>query len=339
MRSFSTYIRSMGPLTLALSFGCTVNTSLAETEHIVDASFKETTEVDVQGSEEGALGIPLPREPESPETIQQRVQKDGLLKQREIQELNSIANPFVLTPHRPNYFLPITYTDNPNGRDFVVHDESDGALDNVEFKFQLSVKFPVAYDVVGRGSSLWFAYTQQAFWQAYNSEISAPFRDTSHEPEAFIVDRLHGDFLGIKPTYIAYGINHQSNGQSELMSRSWNRLFVNVVFEYEHLAVSIKPWYRIHESEDEDDNPNIERYLGYGEVTAVFIDQDISYDLMLRNNLRSDNKGAIQLGVNFPLWGKTRGYVQYFDGYGQSLLDYNNHIRSLGFGIMLTNWL
>ncbi|WP_223295016.1 phospholipase A [Marinomonas mediterranea] len=317
---------------LAVIGSCVVNVAFATSQQL-DGSEALKTE------DETSLGIPLPKEPEVPESIQQRVQQDGLIRQRTLREQSSLSNPFVLTPHRPNYFLPVTYTDDPNGREFVVNDSSDGVLDNVEFKFQLSVKFPVAYDIVGRGSTLWFAYTQQAFWQAYNSKISAPFRDTSHEPEAFIVDKLDGQFLGVTPSYIAYGINHQSNGQSGARSRSWNRLFVDVVFEYEHLAVSIKPWYRIHENREDDDNPNIERYLGYGEVAAVLIDEDYSYDVMIRNNLRSSNKGAIQLGVNFPLWGKTRGYVQYFEGYGQSLLDYNNHVRSLGFGIMLTNWL
>lgn len=280
-----------------------------------------------------------PTEPEVPESIAKRAEKaKGLFQQRVNREASTVDNPFVLTPHKPNYFLPIAYTSNPNDRAFLGDDETE-SLQSVEFKFQLSVKFPVGYDVVGRNSSLWFAYTQQAFWQAYNSDISAPFRDTNHEPEVFVVDKPKSGFLGVKPSYIAYGFNHQSNGQSGDLSRSWNRFYVDFLFERENTAFSFKPWYRIPESSN-DDNPNIERYYGYGEVNIIHIIDDYSIDIMLRNNLKiSENKGAFQVGFNFPLWGRTRGYIQYFNGYGQSLLDYNHHTQSLGMGIMLTNWL
>lgn len=281
-----------------------------------------------------------PTEPAVPESISKRAEKaKGLFQQRVDKEAVTVDNPFVLTPHKPNYFLPIAYTSNPNDRAFLGDDETE-SLQSVEFKFQLSVKFPVVYDVVGRNSSLWFAYTQQAFWQAYNSDISAPFRDTNHEPEVFIVDKPKNGFLGIKPNYISYGFSHQSNGQSGDLSRSWNRFYVDFLFEKGNTAFSFKPWYRIPESSDNDDNPNIERYYGYGELSVIHIIDDYSIDFILRNNLKtSDNKGAFQVGFNFPLWGKTRGYIQYFNGYGQSLLDYNHKTQSLGIGIMLTNWL
>ncbi|WP_394182037.1 phospholipase A [Marinomonas posidonica] len=280
-------------------------------------------------------------EPEVPESISQRAKEaNGLFQQREIRESATVNNPFVITPHRPNYFLPIAYTSNPNDRAFLGDKSDSESLQSVEFKFQLSVKFPVAYGVVGRNSSLWFAYTQQAYWQAYNSHISAPFRDTNHEPEAFIVVKPKEAWFGIKPSYITYGLNHQSNGQSGDLSRSWNRFYVDFLFETENTAFSIKPWYRFPESSDVDDNPDIEDYYGYGEFSMIHVIDDYSIDVMIRNNLdMSDNRGAIQVGFNFPLWGKTRGYIQYFNGYGQSLLDYNHQTQSLGIGVMLSNWL
>lgn len=280
-------------------------------------------------------------EPEVPESISQRAKEaNGLFQQREIRENATVNNPFVITPHRPNYFLPIAYTSNPNDRAFLGDESDSESLQSVEFKFQISVKFPVAYGVVGRNSSLWFAYTQQAYWQAYNSDISAPFRDTNHEPEAFIVVKPKEGLFGIKPSYISYGLNHQSNGQSGDLSRSWNRFYIDFLFETENTAFSIKPWYRFPESSDIDDNPDIEKYYGYGEFSLIHVIDDYSIDVMLRNNLdMSNNRGAIQVGFNFPLWGKTRGYIQYFNGYGQSLLDYNHQTQSLGIGIMLSNWL
>jgi phospholipase A1 len=63
--------------------------------------------------------------------------------------------------------------------------------------------------------------------------------------------------------------------------------------------------------------------------------------MMLRNNLRSDNLGAVQLDWSFPLpWigDKLSVYVQYFNGYGESLLDYNKSVNRISAGFMLVDW-
>jgi phospholipase A1/A2 len=62
--------------------------------------------------------------------------------------------------------------------------------------------------------------------------------------------------------------------------------------------------------------------------------------LMFRNNLRiPDNKGAIDLGWAFPLMRSLKGYIQYFNGYGESLLDYNYPVSRVSFGISFSDWL
>ncbi|SBS26924.1 Phospholipase A1 precursor [Marinomonas aquimarina] len=281
-------------------------------------------------------------EPEAPEPIAERARKaNGMIEQRVQYEERSAGDPFVLTAHKPNYFLPIYYTGKSGDRGSYYNVDSE-QLQDTEFKFQVSLKFPVAKGVLGRDSKLWFAYTQESYWQAYNSKISAPFRDTSYEPEAFITTqpKLDMSFFGAKLSHINYGVVHQSNGRGEPLSRSWNRVYADFIFEHQNTVVSIKPWYRIPESEADDDNADIEDYLGHGELTVVHVVNDVTFDVLLRNNLDfADNHGAVRLGVSFPMWGKVRGYAQYFEGYGQSLLDYDNYTRSFGIGFMLSNWL
>ena len=104
----------------------------------------------------------------------------------------------------------------------------------------------------------------------------------------------------------------------------------------------IKAWYRLPESSSDDDNPDIEKYLGHGEIRGVYYWKKYRFGIMLRNNLRTtDNKGALQLDLSLPLSmcnDKISFYVQYFNGYGESLLDYNSTSNRISAGIMITDW-
>lgn len=265
---------------------------------------------------------------------------ESRVAQRVEAELASAENPYVITPHRPNYVLPAKYTTRSNREAFEGIPDAD-SIDDLELKLQFSFKYPLSTGLFGSSHSLWIAYTQQSYWQAYNTEDSRPFRETNYEPEIFVAFNVSDySLFGISPEFINLGINHQSNGRSDPTSRSWNRFIAEFIFEYENLAFSIRPWWRIPESGDDDDNPGIHRYLGYGDLNFIYSWEHFSMDVMIRNNLRtSDNRGALQVGFTFPLWNRFKGYVQYFNGYGESMIDYSHHTQSIGVGIILTNWL
>jgi phospholipase A1 len=258
-------------------------------------------------------------------------------KRIELEQLSQ-DNPFVLTSHKPTYLLPLTYIDDPNG---VEGGEGGENLDNIEMKFQFSLKFTVWRNIFGDNGHLSLAYTQLAFWQAYNDDISSPFRETNHEPEAMLTFYSDFDLLGLRNRMLIFGFLHQSNGQSDPLSRSWNRLYVNFVLERRNLVIGFRPWYRLPEAAEEDDNPDIEDYLGHGDLTLAYESERNVYSLMFRNNLESggDNHGAVQLDWSFPLKDRVKGYVQVFSGYGESLIDYNRSVNRVGFGIMLNDWL
>lgn len=251
-------------------------------------------------------------------------------------------NPFVLTPHRTNYSL-VTYTDDPNQAPF---DAFGTDLQNVEIKFQLSVKLQLAHALWKDNGFLYAAYTQKSLWQAFNSKESSPFRDTNHEPEIFLTFLTNLSLWGIKNRLFSFGINHQSNGQNGSLSRSWNRLFAEFVLEKGHFYVSVKPWWRIPEKQKSDpqqatgdDNPDITDYMGHGEFMGLYEWHRHRLGIMLRNNLSKHHHGAVQLDWTFPLMNRVRGYVQYFNGYGETLLDYNFNSNRLGIGVMYSDWL
>ena len=253
----------------------------------------------------------------------------------------SRENRSIIRAHRPNYMLPVAYNSTLNQEPMT---EADGSAraQHTEAKFQISFKVKLWEDVLGEDMDLWFGYTQLSFWQLYNSAFSSPFRETDYEPELLLNLRTNYDILGLKGRIINLGLNHQSNGQAGILSRSWNRAVANFGFERENFNLLLKTWYRIPESSSNDDNPDITQYMGYGELWGTYYWKKHRFAAMFRNNLKAANKGAVQLDWSFPFPfvsnDRFSGYIQYFNGYGESLIDYNNTVNRISVGFMLTDW-
>jgi len=266
------------------------------------------------------------------------------LVKRRLFEQQVIDNPFAILPHKPNYLLPFTYSNV----DTDIYDNILGGkeFDPVEAKFQISIKYIAWQDVLFDNIDMQFAFTATSWWQTYNSELSAPFRETNYEPEVIFSYNRPWDLLGvpIDMTYLSF--NHQSNGRGGELSRSWNRIIGGLVMSRGPVTYSVKTWWRLPEDAKEtpdglgDDNPDIKEYLGRGELGALWqINNHHNLSIQLRNNFHSDNKGAVTLGWSFPINKHLQGYVEYFNGYGESLIYYNQRTQQIGIGIKLTDWL
>ncbi len=279
---------------------------------------------------------------------QTKAPQDTSIVDRRFQyENKDVGNPFAILPHRPIYLMPVYYSNSPNNKE-ARQIGFDHPLNAVEVKFQISFKLLVWKSVFGKNINFYIAYTQQNWWQVYNNIISSPFRETNYEPEAFFMIHTHKKFLGAKIRLINFGIDHQSNGRNVPASRSWNRLFSQIVVDIHNcLILEIRPWWRIPQKakkypEDPtgDDNPDIYDYLGYGHIRGIWmLKKNNTITFLLRDNFQRNQRGAVQLDWSFPLVRKIRGYVQFFTGYGESLIDYNHYSTRFGAGIELTNWL
>lgn len=244
--------------------------------------------------------------------------------------------------YRENYLLIGRYTDKVNTAPYEPLFAAAGEpvhLDSTEAKFQFSFKTRL-WTTDDRRWGAWVGYTQQNQWQVYNDDISRPFRETNYMPEAFISYRPGIELpFGFQWRLVNAGYNHQSNGRTDTLSRSWDRLFAEFGVEKENLALFAKVWYRLPESDDKDDNPNITDYYGHGELSALYRWRGNSFTASLRGNVNT-GKGAVQLGwMSPPLLGSFRGYVQFFSGYGESLIDYNWKQTTIGAGIALSDGL
>lgn len=244
---------------------------------------------------------------------------------------------FALTAYRPSYLL-YSRMSSPNQAPFRASPTGD-RLRNNEMKMHLSVHTKVADDLLGKDVDLWIAYAQTSYWQAFNDAISNPFRETNHEPEAYL--SLLSDYRlpGMSLRNINVGVVHQSNGQSRPLSRSWNRVFAEFQLVRGGLGVSVKPWIRIPESAGNDDNPDIEDYLGRYELRASYERRRHLFSAMVRNIFDGDKRYNAELSWSYPITGRLRAVLQWYSGYGESLIDYNHKHNRIGLGLLMSDWL
>ena len=223
-----------------------------------------------------------------------------------------------------------------------------------EGRIQLSVRTKIGQgflpvEASGGRDSLWFAYSQQSYWQLFTPSLSRPFRSTDHEPE--VIYMLPTDAalpLGWRLRYSGVSINHQSNGQTLPLSRSWNRIIVMAGMEKgERFTLTGRLWQRMPEEADSDDNPGISDYIGRAELTGAWqADKNNTLALTVRHSLNHAANGSLRLEWLSKLGdsgrrGRDSGlrfHTQLFSGYGDSLMDYNRWRTVLSIGLSLVDW-
>ena len=270
--------------------------------------------------------------------------KGSLLDSRWELARSSKLGLFNFRAYKPVYLFPVFWSSEPNARPFSPNPDNSAAddqlLDAIESKFQVSFKTKAVENLFGDNGDIWMAYTQSSRWQVFNGDTSRPFRETNYEPEVMLVFRTGYGLLGWKGRMAAVGINHQSNGRADPLSRSWNRIVFNIGLDRDGWALMLRPWFRVPEGGD-DDNPDISDYMGRGDLTLVrVLPSGHQLSLALRHSLRGGDRshGAAQFDWAFPLHRNFRGHLQVFDGYGESLIDYNHRATYIGLGISLMEW-
>jgi len=252
--------------------------------------------------------------------------------------------------YRPTYIIS-RWTSDPNEQPTSPTPDGDSLepqdLDPNEIKFQISFKVELvsrqAFDQIGvtpllghigiNSVRLWFAYTHLVNWQMYNTAASRPFRETNYEPEAILSFGTGNEGDGFK--LVNLGLVHQSNGQIEARSRGWNRVYAQGGWEWNRVSVLARVWYRLPDSAEDDDNPDVTDYLGNG-------------DLVVRHQTAGGyvssllvRRRFVQLDWGTPLLaalGAARLHLQLSSGYGETLIDYNHKQTTLGVGVSFGNW-
>ena len=245
---------------------------------------------------------------------------------------DATREPFTLELYQPSYVLA-SHLAAFNHAPYRAVDP-EGRLSRNELKLSFSLQTKLIDDLFGRDGDVWLGYTQTSYWQVFNSAISSPFRETDYNPEARIAFLTDWQLPAVTLRGVNVGIMHDSNGQAGTLSRSWNRVFCDFQLTHGSLIVSVRPWVRVFEI---DDNPDIEDYYGHFDVRASWERGNQLFSVTMRNPF-ARHFGA-QLNWSLPITGRLRGLLQWYYGYSENLIDYDHKNNRVGIGLLMSDWL
>jgi len=261
------------------------------------------------------------------------LQKDSGEKE---EVLRKIFSNFGLLPYEKNFLIPFAYTTkNYEQRDLTKYPGYEQFNKNIETEFQISLKKDLSYNIFGLNEIFTFGYSQEVWWQFYSD--SAPFRETNYRPEVFLTlpikDKKLSEF-GFKAVKV--GFWHESNGMGEPLSREWNQIYFDSIFYSKNIMATLRFWI----ADAGENNKDITDYLGYGHLKVNYFFKNHQFDLTLRNNLRfvKDNRGSVKAEWSYPIGNSKNNfwYLRLFNGYGASLIDYNQHQSRIGLGFLFS---
>jgi phospholipase A1 len=205
--------------------------------------------------------------------------------------------------------------------------------ENTNIKFQISIAQRLTKSVLPGNSYLYLFYTQKCFWNVL--ENSMPMTDLNFNPgiglakPLFVKNRFIGKLFFI--------IEHESNGRDGDESRSWNKISLgaNVMVD-PHLMVHGKAWIPIV---DGGNNKDILSYSGIYQMGMQFFTNNKRFNgavtLVKRRGWNLNYNTIVEL--SYRLWKRDNQFLflQYYNGYGEGLLEYNVFHSQLRVGIVI----
>ncbi|MDH6309592.1 phospholipase A1 [Dysgonomonas sp. PFB1-18] len=198
--------------------------------------------------------------------------------------------------------------------------------------FQISIRQRLTKSVLPFKTFAYLTYTQRSFWDIYAT--SSPFRDTNYNPGLGLGKYLFYDNKVVGAVFAQ--IKHESNGRDGDESRSWNYLSLSMKYyfnaRFNFSGEMWAPWV------DGENNKDLLDYRGLGFVSINYISNKHKWWLSADINPR---KGVINMNTTvtaaFRISERSNQYLfaRFYQGYGESLLDYNKYTMNVRVGICI----
>jgi phospholipase A1 len=207
---------------------------------------------------------------------------------------------------------------------------SKSTSENSDAKYQLSIMQRLTDSNLLWNSHLFFQFTLTSYLNVF--EPSFPLHDISINPGFGLNKYLFKDGKYIGQGYLM--IEHESNGFDSIQSRSWNKVSVAMTIQMtKNWEFQAKGWIPIVDGRY---SQHILRYQGLFFVGSNFSTNNkrVNLSMMFTPTYRNRIGVNSQLELNCRVLKKQPVYVimQYYNGYGENLLDYNVYKSRLRFG-------
>lgn len=205
--------------------------------------------------------------------------------------------------------------------------------ENTDVKFQISIRQKLTKSTLPWGSYLYLFYTQKVFWNVL--EKSLPMTDLNFNPGIGLAKPM---FRGDKYVGKLFAtIEHESNGRDSIESRSWNRMCIGGdMLVTNNLLVHAKFWIPYVDGEN---NKDLLKYVGICQAGCEYISDNrrwkASIVLVKRKTWRPDFNTILELSWQFSKKSDWSLFAQYYNGYGEGLLNYNKFSSHLRAGIVI----
>jgi phospholipase A1 len=201
-----------------------------------------------------------------------------------------------------------------------------------DVKFQLSLRQRITKSKLPFDTYLFLQYTQKAFWNVL--ENSLPMRDINFNPGFGI-----GHLIVYKGRYAGHAYlmgEHESNGRFTTYSRSWNKITAGVAIRLnKNFDVQFKTWYPIIDGRH---NKDILVYNGIFQLGGNYLTDNRKFNvglvLMKRKSGLSFNT-QLELSWKFRKNSSQSFFLQYYNGYGENLLEYKVYHNNLRLGFVI----
>lgn len=244
---------------------------------------------------------------------------------RQLSNADSIVNRFDALPsfgiYKDNYFIVGTDMFKKPNRT------------NSDAKFQVSIRHRLTNSILPFKTYIFLTYTQKAFWDVFKE--SFPFRDLNYNPSIGLGRALvrHNRFLGT----VSLQFEHESNGKDGEDSRSWNKVtFGTSLMFNDRWTFQSKAWIPIVDGEN---NKDIVKYAGWGFIGMEYSSPKRKYNASCVVTKRGGANLNANITLNFSirLFSDDNQYLflEYYNGYGESMLEYNQYRQRLRLGIVI----
>jgi len=204
---------------------------------------------------------------------------------------------------------------------------------NSDVKFQVSIQQRLTKSTLPGHTYLYLFYSQKAMWNVFQESL--PFYDLNFNPGIGLSKLviMKGRLVG-KLTLM---VEHESNGRDKTADRSWNKIsLAGEAYIDPQLMVHAKYWIPFIDS---DHNRDILNYSGIYQTGFQFITRDdrwvLDATLVKRRGWNLNFNTIIQLGFRINHNSNQFIMLQYYNGYGECLLDYNRFHSRLRLGLLI----